>query len=652
MDRRSSMGGVAMLLACAGVAAAEPLKLPALFTDHMVLQRNRPIAISGLGPPGATISVRYGGHAVDASAQPDGRWVATLPAIASFQGDLEVVDSTGGSLRRTDVVTGDVFLCSGQSNMDLAVSDTSYPRRTAEEGEGEPVRILKIRRTSLATPARDLTADIGWAPAGPDSLPGFSAACWHMARNLVAAGVDAPIGLIQASWGGASIEDWIPPAALENLADYGDKTRLLAAYGQDPAAATAQVAAATDAWASTIDRSASASSRPDHDDSNWPTITLPGAWERSGVASLRSYDGIVWFRRTLTLTSDQAGRSAILKLGQIDERDQVWVNGRVVGATVLAGEPRAYVLPPGALVSGRNVIAVRVVDERGSGGFLGRRGDLALALADAPSVDLSGEWRFRTAGSRLDWKTTPPFVAWSAPRGVSTMWNGMIAPLQGFPLKGVAWYQGESNVSEADAYRGLIRVWAQSWRAFFGDLKLPIVIAQLPSYGPKAARPSDGEWPRLREAQRLAAVDDPQMGLAVLIDLGVSYDIHPAHKEKVGERLANEMLRLAYARKVLSAPSPVVAEHTPEGVRVRFTDTGGGLVAYGSSGATAFELCDGQNVCEFAPAKVEGDSVILPRAPTSFMVRYAWQGSPPVNLYGGSGLPVAPFSLSIHPAAR
>lgn len=642
----------ALILASAGSAAAEPLTLHPLFADHMVLQREKPIAVRGNGAAGSSVSVRFGGHEVRTTVAPDGRWTAVLPAIPAMAGDLEVTDSAGGSLRLTDVVTGDVFLCSGQSNMDLPVSDASYPRRTADEAAGAPVRILKIRRSSLASPADEFTPDIGWAHAGPESLPGFSAACWHMARNLVAAGVDAPIGLVQASWGGASIEDWIAPEALAGLPEYGDRTRLLADYAGNPTATAARVAAETDAWASIVAPGAEAFTRSDHDDADWPTISVPGAWERSGVASLAAYDGIMWFRRDLTLTQEQADRSAVLRLGRIDERDQVWVNGRPVGSTVTAGEARAYALPPGALRPGRNVIAVRVIDERGGGGFLGRRGDVSLSLADAEPVSLAGEWRFRTGGARRDWRTPPPFVPWSAPRGVSMMWNGMVAPLQGFPLKGVAWYQGESNAAEAETYGDLTRVWAQSWRRFFGDPELPIVVAQLPGYGPRSDQPSNGDWARLREAQRLAALDDPRMGLAVLIDLGVSYDIHPAHKEEVGERLANEMLRLAYGRDVLSAPSPVSAERTSEGVRVNFANTGGGLLAHGSFGATAFELCDGDAPCRFVPAEVSGESVLLPPASTSFEVRYAWQGSPPINLYGRTGLPVVPFSLSVRPTDR
>jgi sialate O-acetylesterase len=643
---------IALLVIGAESAAAEPLTLHPLFADHMVLQRGQPITVHGTGPIAATVTVRFREHVARAVVEPDGRWAAVLPPVQTSAGELTVSDSTGGALRRTDVVAGDVFLCSGQSNMDLPVSDASYPRRTAEEGEGMPVRIMKVRRTSHASPASTFEPDIAWAPAGPESLPGFSAACWHMARNLVAAGVDAPIGLVQASWGGASMQDWMPAEALAGLPAYADQIRLLAHYARDPAAAAASLTQATDVWATSVDMDSTSAARPEHDDSDWATIRVPGGWERSGISSLAGFDGVMWFRRTVMLSPEQAAQSAILRLGRIDERDHVWVNGRMVGATVAASESRAYALPPGTLVAGRNVIAVRAIDERGGGGFVGRNADVSIDLAQSPAISLAGDWLYRTGAARAEWGEAPPFVPWSAPRGLSTMWNGMIAPLQGFPLKGVAWYQGESNVSEAASYRELTGRWARSWRAFFGDPDLPIVVAQLPGYGPRSPEPSNGDWAQLRDAQRLAALDDPRMGLAVLIDLGVSYDIHPAHKEEVGARLAYEMLRVAYGRDVPAAPSPTAVDRTPDEVRIRFSDTGGGLRAHGSFGATAFELCDFEAPCRFVPAQVDGDTIVLPRASASFDVRYAWQGSPPINLYGRSGLPVVPFSLSVRPTAR
>ncbi|WAC48299.1 hypothetical protein OVA03_16670 [Asticcacaulis sp. SL142] len=652
MIRTTALRGLFMAGLCAGFAAQAdtPFRIDPLFSDHMVVQRGKPVTVRGDGRAGATVTVGFAGMTAKGQIDADGRWAVILPPVPDgAKGIMDINVSGGETQRLKDVVAGDVFLCSGQSNMDLSVSDTAYPKRTAEEGGGKPIRLFKVARTASAQPQSWVTPEIGWAPAGPDSLPSFSAACWHMAKSLVAANTGAPIGVIQASWGGTSIEDWLSGGALKTVPQYREDVDRLSQYAGDPQAATQERIAATEAWAQTADPQGVAAGYhlAAFDDSAWPEISLPGVWERSGIAALRSFDGLMWFRRSLDLTVAQAIGPAILRLGRIDERDQVWINGQVVGATLLGSETRAYVVPMGVLKAGRNVIAIRVLDERGAGGLMGKASDVRLDLTAGASVDLSGAWRYQTGRARRIWKTPPPFVPWAAPRGISMLWNGMIAPLHGFPLKGIAWYQGETNTSEAENYGALLTLWASSWREEFNDPSLPVVIAQLPGYGPRSAVPTDNDWAKLREAQRLMVAQDPHAGLAVLIDLGVSYDIHPAHKDEVGARLSNEMLRLAYGRKVLSAPSPVKAEAAGDGIRVQFKDTGGGLMAYGSHDAAAFELCDSDAKCRFATAQVDGDAVRLPADPQARQVRYAWQGSPPVNLYGKSGLPVVPFAINI-----
>lgn len=641
--------GLASLTSAAGAAPASPsLSLDPLFSTNMVIQRGRPVPIHGTGVPGAGVVVRLLGAEARSVVAPDGRWSATLPALSGGVGELSVTQADGQAISAANVAAGDVFVCSGQSNMDLAVSDTAYPRRTAAEGEGVPVRLLKVRRTSRALADGALDLDLTWAPAGVASLPTFSAACWHMGKALAAAGDGTPIGLIQASWGGSSIEDWMSADVLRTLPKYVDDTHRLADFGKDPVAATAALAEATGAWADAIDADAVRRGvrTEAFDDSAWPEAALPGSWERSGVEALESFDGVMWYRRRVDLTTDQAGRSAVLTLGRIDERNEVWINGMPVGSSVTAAETRRYPVPRGVLKPGSNLIAIRVIDERGAGGLMGQGSDLALRFDGASELSLAGPWRYQTGPARRSWPKPPPFVPWAAPRGVSTMWNGMVAPLHGFPVKGVAWYQGETNTAEAETYQELLTLWASSWRAFFVDPDLALVVAQLPGYGPRSAVPTDGDWARLREAQRLTAAADARMGLAVLIDQGVAHDIHPAHKEIVGERLAFEMRRLAYGQSVPRAPSPIEVRRTPGGVRVRFDHSGGALVAYGSHDATAFELCDAA-ACRFVSARVDGDAVVLPSDASAREVRYAWQGSPPVNLYSAEGLPATPFRMPI-----
>ncbi|MFT3997568.1 MAG: sialate O-acetylesterase, partial [Asticcacaulis sp.] len=287
------------------------LRIDPLFTDHMVLQRGKAVSLRGDAPAGATVTVRFATASASAKVGGDGRWRVTLPAIPDgANGTLEVSASTGGTLRLSDVVAGDVFLCSGQSNMDLSVADTAYPKRTAEEGQGKPVRVFKLKRTASPRADRFVTPDLGWSTSGPDSLPDFSAACWHMARTLAAADTGAPIGLVQASWGGTSIEDWMAPEALGALAPYAADVKRLSAYAADPKAATGELIAATDNWASGVDPAASGYHTPGFDDSKWPEMPLPGVWERSGITALRAFDGLMWYRRGVEPTAEQAGKPA------------------------------------------------------------------------------------------------------------------------------------------------------------------------------------------------------------------------------------------------------------------------------------------------------------------------------------------------------
>lgn len=641
---------LALGVVTAAPAAAQTLTVAPHLASHMVIQHGAPAQLRGTAKPGGTVSVTFGNVSASGRTDADGRWQATLPPLAPGQtGTITVRAASGETVKLDDVVAGDVWLCSGQSNMDLPVSDSANPGRTIRESAGSTIRILKISRTASVTPLRDATPEIRWSRAGPDNLGGFSAACWHMARRIVTGGIKAPIGLIQASWGGSTIEDWMPPAALRAAGTPEIQLEWLSRYAADRTATLAAAATATDRWAEKFDPgSAGGWSSTAFDDRDWQTMAVPGQWERAGIDGLGGFDGIMWFRTTVTLTAEQAERAATLHLGRIDERDRVWINGIAAGASVSAGELRAYRLPPGLLKAGANVIAVRVVDEMGGGGFSSPANLLKLALEGGGDVPLAGNWRYKRSTADSAWGTPPPFIPWSMPRGLEMAWNGMVAPLTGIRLRGIAWYQGESNTSRADTYRALLTAWRSAWRTHFQDAALPVVIVQLPGYGPIASRPVDAPWARLREMQRLAAIDDPATGLAVSIDLGVTGDVHPAHKDVVGERMGREALRVAYAKPLPAAPQPLGARRVEQGIEIAMTNATGGLQVYGAAEPTGFELCDAAGACRFARARVEGARIlVLTDGRPASEIRYAWQGSPPINLYAQSGWPVSPFRIAI-----
>ena len=635
----------------AGQPGSGGLEVRGPFADHMVLQRDKAVPIRGTAPAGTMVTVAFAGARVEARAGADGRWRAVLPPQRGGAEGALVVSTAQTRRVFEDVVAGDVWLCSGQSNMDLPVRSAANPERTASEAAGAPIRILKIARAAASRVQEPLPVEIPWSRAGPETLPGFSAACWHMGLKLTAAGVGAPIGLIHAAWGGSTLEDWMPSEALRSAGGANDTLDLLERHSRDPEGAGKELTAATDAWAARSDPGSSAPqpwSAPELDDSGWPTMALPAHWERSGIPALASFDGVMGFRREVLLTPEQARAGGALLLGRIDERDRVWVNGRSVGATLVADQVRRYPVAPAQLRPGRNVIAIRVIDQQGAGGVRAPAGEFALQIEGGAPIPLQGPWRYRAGSERRAWAAPPHFVPWSMPRGVTMAWNAMIAPMAGYPLRGVAWYQGESNVSDPERYGTLLPLWREHWRRAFGDPALPVVTVQLPGYGPRTAQPGDSAWAELREVQRQFAAGDAKTGMAVTIDLGVPQDIHPAHKDVVGDRMALEALRVAYGRNEPRAPAPAAVRRRGGEVIVTFDHAPEGLVVYGSSSPTAFELCNRQRRCRFTTATVQGGSVLLPDPERSAVeVRYAWQGYPPINLYGASGLPATPFRMAV-----
>ncbi len=634
-------------------AMAGPLTVAPHLGSHMVLQHGKPAQFRGGGAePGEVVTVTFGSAIGEARADARGNWQASLPPLPKGQRGAMLIRAAGGeTLRFDDVVTGDVWLCSGQSNMDLPVSGSANPDRTARESAGLPIRLLKLKRAASPAPARDIIPELAWSRATPDNLGGFSAACWHMAREILKHEPDTPLGLIHAAWGGSTIEDWMPPTALRAADTAPEEITMLERYAADPTSAIAAAVEATDSWAARVDPGsvAAAWAQPGFDDSGWDRMTVPGQWERSGIDGLGSYDGIMWFRTALTLAAAELGDETdiVLNLGRIDERDRVWVNGVPVGAQVVAGEPRSYRIPPGVLRAGRNEIAVRVIDEMGGGGFAGPANVLSLALSGGVRKPLAGAWRYRRGRAEADWSDAPPAIPWSMPRGLAMAWNGMIAPLSGTALRGIAWYQGESNTGRAARYASALRAWRSAWRDHFADPALPVILVQLPGYGPRSIRPVDAPWAQLREAQRLVANEDANTGLAVAIDLGVPGDIHPAHKDVVGQRIAQEALRIAYRRAVPAAPQPDRATRIAGGIAISLRSAEG-LAVFGAAEPTGFELCDANGSCRFARATLVNNAiVVIDDGQPVHEVRYAWQASPGVNLYGRSGLPLVPFRLEV-----
>jgi len=623
-----------MIMACgmlAAVPAAAQVTFDAPFTDHAVLQRDRAIAVHGQAAPKAQIVLSFAGATVRAAANAKGAWRALLPARPAGGPYSLVATSGGASMTLSDVMVGDVWLCSGQSNMEFTLRHVTNADTEVQQAAHPLLRLFNVPRQSSATPQAGFSRPVGWQVSAPASAADFSAACYFMGRDLQQRQGIA-VGLISSAWGGSVIEDWISRESLATLPRYRPALDLLDAYGRDPAAASLQWRTMVEQW---LGARASAPAK-----AAWRPVPSTAAWENWGDPALASFDGIGYYRAHVTLTAAQADK-AELAIGAVDDIDLTRVNGRTVGALDGWDAPRQYVVPAGVLHAGDNVVDVAAIDTGGGGGMWG---DLprTLTLADGTVLPLK-DWQF-ARGDALAAIGMPPGLPWLGGNGRTTLYNGMIAPLDNYPLKGFAWYQGEANVSDAAGYAELMPLLIADWRKRFGAE--PFLMVQLAGFGPLTSRPVDDVWAQLRDVQRRVADADPKVGLASALDIGQVADIHPTNKQGVGYRLALGARAIALGEKVEArGPAPAAVVRRNGKIAIRFAH--GPLVTVGGGQVIGFELCDAGGQCRYADAVASGDTVLVSDDGKASEVRYLWQASPIVNLYNPDGLPATGFRLPI-----
>lgn len=638
-----------ILLATPASAQDAPLLHP-MFQDHGVLQRDRPIAVWGDAPAGERVEVTLGERKVLTRAGKNGHWRADLPAMpAGGPYTLSATTRSGRSKRAEDVMVGDVWLCSGQSNMEYSVSGVLGAAGEIGKANDPELRLMTIEKKTSLNPERQFPTPVQWQRATPETVRDFSAACYFMARDLRAS-QKVPMGLIDASWGGTAIDAWRPESALVRDPAAREGLALLRAYRTDPAKASALFGERWMAWYRGKSGDA-AGTEPWRADApgEWEPLPSFEPWEKWGIADLAQYNGMLWYRTEVTLTAEQAAKGATLALGPADDMDASFVNGVPVGVTYAWGVPRLYALAPGTLKAGRNVIAVAVVDTWAEGGLLGTADQRAIRFADGTSVPLAGPegWRWRLAPAGVG---EPPHAPWEAIAGFSGIYNAMIAPIGPYGLRGAAWYQGEADAGSPDGYAGKLVSMMAAWRGQFGKPDLPFLVAQLSGWGPRVPKPVESGFSQIRDEQRQAVAADAHAALAVTIDLGDVVDIHPANKLDVGHRLARGAEALTYGGTASpSGPWPVEARYEGAVVRVRFTGADQGLATYSAAQPIGFELCGtAPGSCRFATATLAGSDVLVAVGTgAADRVRFCWGDSPICNLYDGTGLPATPFELPV-----
>ena len=627
--------------------------LNTLFQDHGVLQRDRANPIWGQAPAGEKLQISFAGKSASARADASGRWQASLPALpAGGPYTLKVTAADGSSQTLDDVLVGDVFLCSGQSNMVLQVKRTLDSRSEIQNAANDRIRMLTVDNVSSVTPRDSIPAANHWLKTTPENIPEFSAACYYYARELQKT-VQVPMGLIVAAWGGSRIEPWMSATALRKVGGYDASLDLLELYAKNPTSAGLQWAQQWQAWWHARPGVGASNEpwNPAHVDAEgWRPAPLDrGAWQRWEMPELANFTGMLWYRTTVKLTAEQAAQGAVLSLGTVNEADQTWVNGHWIG-TGYGGDDRSYALPPGVLHEGDNLVVINVLGTYRDDGLYGPAAKRALRLADGSIVALGDAWQYQVVPSSYGQPPSPP---WLSTSGLTTIYNGMIAPLGHYGLRGILWYQGESNTSHATNYLALLDGLRGDLRARFGA-DMPMLIVQLAGYGAAPTHPVESGSAQVREAQRLAALQDPHSGLAIAVDIGERSDIHPANKQELGRRLARAARHVIYGEALPpSGPVPTTAQRNGDAITLTFGDVTDKLIVYGADNPVGFELCGSQaDSCHYASADIHGNQVVLRAAVPAgeiARVRYCWADSPICTLYDGSGLPAGPFELPVTP---
>jgi sialate O-acetylesterase len=639
---------IAILCCFLVYTASAQVKLPVLISDGMVLQRDSDLNIWGWAANGEKVTVSFNGKSYNTIADASGKWQVVLPKMkAGGPYTMDIVASN--RLQVKDILIGDVWFCSGQSNMVLNMERVKekYPDDIA--GADYPqIRNFFIPTIADATKTReDLPQNSKWQSTSPKTVLEFGAASYFFARDIHRR-YKIPIGIINSSVGGTPIEAWISEQGLATFADHLQSAARFKDTGFINRMTRAQQAAAayrnpnppvvTDKGMSGPVKWFDTAYRP----KAWKSIVVPGFWADQGI---RGLNGVVWYRKEIILPASMSGVAAKLFLGRIIDADQAYVNGTLVGNITYQYPPRRYNVPVGVLKEGKNVIVVRVTNTAGKGGFVPDKP--YYLIANNQPIDLKGEWQYKVGDVFVPGRGGGgggPIAQQNIPTG---LYNAMVAPVIPYAIKGAAWYQGEANSGRPEEYAKLLPALISDWRSKWKNEQLPFLFVQLPNFMEMQYLPSESQWAVMRESQAKALLV-PNTAMAIAIDAGEWNDIHPLNKKDVGERLALAARKLVYGEDKLVASGPLFQSANIEGnkIRIRFSNTGSGLIAKDDDELYYFAIAGADKKFVWAKAAIENNDVVVWSDEISqpMYVRYAWADNPDgANLYNKEGLPAGPF---------
>jgi sialate O-acetylesterase len=642
MNSKSKHGALILILMyLISLPILGQVRLPRLISDGMVLQRDAHVKIWGWASDHEEISVIFNDSVYRTSANDKGEWTIVLSGLKAG-GPFTMTVNASNSVTIKDIMIGDVWICSGQSNMELPVKRVS-PLYETEIVKSENLYIRHFavpQKYDFNVPEDDLESGI-WQTANPKNVLTFSAVAYFFGKELYEK-YHVPIGLINASLGGSPAEAWLSEDATKEFPihyteaqrfkditlikqiENEDKVRIEAWYGQ--------LRRHDEGYRDTM--------KPWYDPAlntaDWSIMKVPGYW---ASGELGAVNGVVWFRKEVVIPASMVGQQARLILGRIVDADSVFIDGVFVGATGYQYPPRRYDIPSNLLREGHNTIVVRVISNIGKGGFvLDKPYEL---VSGGQTIDLKGDWHYRL-GAIMEPLASQTFIRWK-PVG---LFNAMISPILKYSIKGIIWYQGESNAERPLEYRKMLPALIRDWRKKWSQGDFPFLFVQLPNFMEAKDQPSESNWALLREAQ-LKTLLLPRTGMAVTIDIGEWNDVHPLNKKDVGRRLAIAAQKVAYADDTVVYSGPIYQSMKVEGnkIIITFTHTGSGLVTKRGE-LRCFAIAGTNNQFVWAKAKIENDKVVVwsEKVPHPVAVRYAWADNPEgANLYNAEGLPASPF---------
>ncbi len=630
------------------------LEAHGLVGSHMVLQRGVKLTIPGKTAPHATVKADFAGSTATAKADRHGRFTVVLPPQTAG-GPHDLILSIPGEppIIYEDILIGDVWVCSGQSNMQWAVRQADHAAAEIAAADHPRIRHFTVARNPSADRVQpDVSGQ--WQPVRPDTIADFSAVGYYFGR-AVHRETGVPIGLIDNAWGGmpaeaySSRESLLANADLAHMIHQSDQAladypRQLKAYQQKLAQRNANALKPARNFNKTKNWQSA-----DFDDAKWKKMKLPSTWEARG----QQWDGSVWFRKTVNVPAGWAGKPLTLSLGPIDDFDTTFFNGTKVGATGAEtpnswSVPRVYTVPGELVKPGNSTIAVRVFDGASGGGIHGQPAQMTLKIKGETTtqpINLAGQWSYRPESVTAPINARPPLGP-KNPRAPAALYQGMTVALGDLPITGVIWYQGEANAGRAHQYRTLFPLMIKDWRKLWGNDRMPFFFVQLANFRAPQTDPNErSEWPELREAQTMT-LSLPNTGQAVIIDVGAAHDIHPRDKQTVGHRLALIARAKHYGEKIVYA-GPMYKAMKRQGNRVTLTfdHVGSGLVTKGDA-LKGFAVAGDDRVFHWASAKINADHTVTvwsDAVAQPVAVRYGWANNPAVTLYNKEGLPACPF---------